>query len=168
MLCYGSTSNNLKQLIYYSKAITFTVFKKPTAVLVCIKMLCFQAGWLTVGENQLFELKTKLRVVLLWVNITEIDESGVVLCAKTFLSAFVTCLDFFFPHLQISIVCVHSELCRSYQSVVVAHYKETYASWLWPFQNLTQKATLWARQENDPTKNIQIPKLLTVRECWHC
>lgn len=105
-------------------------------MLVCIKKLWFQAGWLTVGENQLFELKTKLRVVLLWVSITEIDGSGGVLCAKTFLRAFVTCLDFFFPHLQISIVWVNSELCRSYQSVVVAHHKETYASWLWPFQNV--------------------------------
>lgn len=31
------------------------------------------------------------------------------------------------------------------------------------YKILTQKATLWASRENDPTKTIQIPKLLTVR-----
>lgn len=150
-------------------------------MLVCIKVLWFQAGRLT-GGYRVFQLETKLWIVLLWVNVTEIDKTGGVFCGGKNIFENICHMFGLFSHLQISGIwvnlasraaqmlpkwncCCWTETAMSTSQrnicVLTMAISKLTKSWL-------RKPHYGARKENDPTKTIQIPKLLTVRESWHC
>lgn len=161
-----------KQLVCYSKAIS--PFKKRTDVLVCTKPLWFQAGWLTVGQNQAFELKTKQWNVLLWLNITEMDKS--VLCKNTFEGI---CHMFgFFSHLQMSGIWVNV-VSRTRQKIPKGCCCCCCCCWteatMWASQgnicvltlSISKLAKSWLRKpQYGPEKKVSQHKLFKSRSCW--
>lgn len=140
-------------------------------MLVCIKALWFQAGWFTFGEDQRFQLKTKLWIVLLRVNVTEISNSGGVFCAKTFLS--ICHMLGLFPHLQISGIWVNLVItavqkfpkcccCCWTETINIARKHQRLYSRL-----ILKLTTSWLRKpQYGPEKKVIQQNLFKPRSCW--